>query len=81
MDCNLIFIAVGVTCFVIGIALGQYGAAFLNRAPVVTISHLGGSDRIWLNGTLGNDDLTGKWQRIPRPTESKDKDKAPDAIS
>ena len=77
MDCNLIFITVGVTCFVIGIALGQYGAAFLNRAPVVTISHLGGSDRIWLNGTLGKapgsqtnsrNKRKGGWWRIRRDT-------------
>lgn len=62
------YVMLGIACLIVGWMLGRYGAELLHgKTLVVTISHLEGTDRIRLNGKLGNDDLTGKWQRIPHP--------------
>ncbi len=56
------YVMVGIACLIVGWLIGQR-----HTAPTLTITHLGGTDRIRLNGKLGDEDLTGKWQRIPQP--------------
>ena len=68
MDYNYIFL--GITCLLCGWILGYRRMS----GDSLIIHHLEGSDRIFLKGKLGDEDMTGKYQKIypysPQPLKA-----------
>ena len=59
------YVMVGIACLIVGWLIGQR-----HTAPTLTIAHLGGSNRIFLKGKLGDEDLTGKYEKVqPYPPQ------------